>query len=134
MMPSPWENLYFKVWITAIKLLWSFQTSQEKNFKGSRKDWLWVSINFKDQTSAEEIEIYDDNSEEEYHCSNANNIVSSPLKLRGGLVFEIWTERGIMKKLLRNRGLVERGNPLRKRKVSKLFHQFSFRKACFRYY
>ena len=60
---------------------------KEKNFKGSRKDWQWVSINFKDQTSAEEIEIYDDNSEEEYHCSNANNIVSSPLKLRGGSCF-----------------------------------------------
>ena len=49
-----------------------------------------------------------------------------------------------MKKLLRNRrglgggggggGLVESGGPLRKRGVSKLFHQFSFRKACFHYY
>ena len=60
--------------------------------------------------------------------SNLNpSIVSSPLKL-GGLVFEIWTERRVMKKLLRNRGLVERrGN-------SKLFHQFFFRKACFHYY
>ena len=39
-----------------------------------------------------------------------------------------------MKKLLRNRGLVERGGgPLRKRGVSKLFHQFFFRKACFHY-
>ena len=36
-------------------------------------------------------------------------IVSSPLKLgRGVLVFEIWTKRRVMKKLLRNRGLVER--------------------------
>ena len=32
-------------------------------------------------------------------------IVFSSLKLRGGfLVFEIWTKRGVMKKLLRNRG------------------------------
>ena len=36
------------------------------------------------------------------------NIVSSPLKLGGVLVFEIWTKRVVMKKLLRNRGLVER--------------------------
>ena len=36
-----------------------------------------------------------------------------------------------MKKLLRNRG---GGGPLRKGGVSKLFHQFSFRKACFYYY
>ena len=38
-------------------------------------------------------------------------IVSSPLKVRWrgeGVVFEIWTKRGVMKKLLRNRGLVER--------------------------
>ena len=61
-------------------------------------------------------------------------IVSCPLKLGGYLVFEIWTKRGVMKKLLRNRGLVERGGPLKKRGVSKLFHQFSFRKACFHYY
>ena len=33
-----------------------------------------------------------------------------PLKLgQGFLVFEIWTKRRVMKKLLRNRGLVERG-------------------------
>ena len=38
------------------------------------------------------------------------------------------------KKLLRNRGLVERGGSLRKGGGgSKLFHQFSFRKACFHY-
>ena len=30
-------------------------------------------------------------------------------EIRGVLVFEIWTKRGVMKKLLRNRGLVERG-------------------------
>ena len=41
-------------------------------------------------------------------------IVSSPLKLGGFLVFEIWTKRGVMKKLLRNRGLVEREDTLRK--------------------
>ena len=34
-----------------------------------------------------------------------------PPKIREGgyLVFEIWTERGVMKKFLTNRGLVERG-------------------------
>ena len=36
-------------------------------------------------------------------------IVSSPLKLGGVLTFEIWKKRGVMKKLLRNRGLVKRG-------------------------
>ena len=37
-------------------------------------------------------------------------MVSSPPKIRGGiLVFKIWTKRGVMKKLLKNRGLVERG-------------------------
>ena len=39
-----------------------------------------------------------------------------------------------MKKLLINRGLVEREGLLRKRGISKLFHQFSFREACFHYY
>ena len=58
-----------------------------------------------------------------------------PLKIRRGfLIFEIWTKGGVMKKLLRNRGLVERGEILLERGVSKLFHQFSFRKACFHYY
>ena len=52
----------------------------------------------------------------------------------GVLVSEIWTKREVMKKLLRNRGLVERECPLRKRGVSKCFHQFSLRKACFHYY
>ena len=62
--------------------------------------------------------------------------VSSPLKLgKGGvLVFAIWTKRGVMKKLLINRGLVEREGLLRKRGISKLFPQFSFREACFHYY
>ena len=33
-----------------------------------------------------------------------------PVKLGGGvLVFKIWTKRGLMKKLLRNKGLVEKG-------------------------
>ena len=55
--------------------------------------------------------------------------------IRGGggvRVFEIWTTRGgvVMKKLLRNRG----GGSSYKEGVSKLFHQFSFRKACFHYY
>ena len=64
-------------------------------------------------------------------------IVSSPLPLKLGrfLVFHIWTKRRDMKKLLRNRGLVEKGgDPLRKRGVSKLFHQLPFIKACFHYY
>ena len=62
-------------------------------------------------------------------------IYHSPhLKLGGVLVFEIWTKRGVMKKLLRNRGLVEREGSFRKRRISKLFHQFSFRKVCFHYY
>ena len=66
------------------------------------------------------------------------SIVSSPLKLEGAggvLVFELWTKSGVIKKLLRNRGLVERGwGLLRKRGVFKLFYQFSFRKACCHYY
>ena len=40
-------------------------------------------------------------------ASKPSYIVSSPLKLGGGgafLVFEIWTKRGVMKKL-RNRGI-----------------------------
>ena len=41
-----------------------------------------------------------------------------------------------MKKLLRTRGLVERGDLLERGggEGSKLFHQFSLRKACFQYY
>ena len=49
-----------------------------------------------------------------------------PPKIRGGggvLVFELWTKSGVIKKLLRNRGLVERGwGLLRKRGVFKLFY------------
>ena len=33
---------------------------------------------------------------------------------RTGFVFNIWTKRRVMKKLLRNRGLVKRGGSLRK--------------------
>ena len=36
-MPSPLESLYFKIWITTVILLWSFQALQGKNFKGSLK-------------------------------------------------------------------------------------------------
>ena len=38
------------------------------------------------------------------------------------LIFKIWTKRGVMKKLLRNRGLVEKGVLLEMVGVSKLFH------------
>ena len=45
-------------------------------------------------------------------CNEQNvavsHIVSSPLKLGEGGSFLFWAKRGIMKKLLRNRGLVER--------------------------
>ena len=58
----------------------------------------------------------------------------NPPKIRGVSCFQnLDKERG-HEKLLRNRGLVERGSPFRNRGVSKLFHQFSFRKACFHYY
>ena len=61
-----------------------------------------------------------------------------PLKIRGeaGFLFLKFGERGgWSKKILRNR-LVKRGvgGSLRKGEGSKLFYQFSFRKACFRYY
>ena len=36
-------------------------------------------------------------------------IVSSPLRIGGVLVFKIWTKRGVMRKILRDRGLVEKG-------------------------
>ena len=63
------------------------------------------------------------------------HIYSSPLELGGVLIFKIWTKRGgVMKKLLRNRGLVERGGGLLERRISKLFYQFLFRKSCFHYY
>ena len=60
-----------------------------------------------------------------------NALVSqSPPKIRGGgggvcyLVFEIWTKRGVMKKLLRNRGLVEREDTLRKGEFPDCFISF----------
>ena len=68
-------------------------------------------------------------------CSAHVSIVSSPLKL--GRVSCFWNldKEGGHEKLLRNRGLVQRGGGhLRKRGVFKLFHQFSLRKACFHYY
>ena len=51
------------------------------------------------------------------------NIVSFPLKIRGYLLFEIWTTKGVMKKLLRNRGLVE-GASLRKGRGLNCFISF----------
>ena len=63
------------------------------------------------------------------------NIVSSPIKLGGGgFLFLKFLQEGGHEKLLKNRGLVERGGVLIERGVSKLFHQFPLRKACFRYY
>ena len=38
-------------------------------------------------------------------------------KLGGGVIFKIWTKRGVIKKLLRNRGLVERGDSFRREGV-----------------
>ena len=35
----------------------------------------------------------------------------------GGVIFKIWTKRGVIKKLLRNRGLVERGDSFRREGV-----------------
>ena len=52
-------------------------------------------------------------------------------KIRGVLVSEIWTKRNIVKKLLRNRGGQLKGGFSQKQEVSKLFHQFSFRKHVF---
>ena len=48
--------------------------------------------------------------------------------------FEIWTKREVMKKLLRNRGVCWKRGVLLERGISKLFHQFSLKKACFHYY
>ena len=49
-----------------------------------------------------------------------------PLKLGWWfLIFETWTKKGVMRKMLRNRGWVEREGSRRKGGVSKLFHQFS---------
>ena len=70
-----------------------------------------------------------------------------PVKLgEGFLFFKIWTKRGVIKKLLRNRGLVKRGGCLRKRDFPNCLVSFPqksgkivssknyfFRKACFHY-
>ena len=71
---------------------------------------------------------------------------STPVKLgEGFLFFKIWTRRGVIKKLLRNRVLVKRGGCLRKRDFPNCFVSFPqksgkivssknyFRKACFHY-
>ena len=56
-----------------------------------------------------------------------------PPKIRGGFLFLKFGQ--IMKKLFRNREVSWKGEGhLRRWGVSKLFHQFSFRKACFHYY
>ena len=54
--------------------------------------------------------------------------------IRGVLGFKIWTKRGSWKNCSEIEGLVKRGSSLRKGRVSKLFHQLSFRNACFCYY
>ena len=63
---------------------------------------------------------------------------SPPLKLGGVLVFQIWTKRGVVKKLLSNRGVswkgLGAGSLTKGGGGSKLLHQFSLRKACFHYY
>ena len=60
------------------------------------------------------------------------------LKLRGvgGFMLLKFGQRGgSWKNCWEIGGLVERGEgPFRKRRISKLFHQLSFRKACFHYY
>ena len=57
-----------------------------------------------------------------------HNFLPLPPKIRGGgvLVSEIRTKKGVIKKLLRNRGLVERGGggPLRKGRVPNYFVSF----------
>ena len=90
-MPSPLESLYFKIWITTVILLWSFQALQGKNFKGSLKtdSELIAILKIKPgqklcrncikkatevtEHCAEETEICDD-TEEEYHCSHTSNL------------------------------------------------------------
>ena len=54
------------------------------------------------------------------------DIVSSP-----PLVFKIWTKRGVLKKLLGNRGLVERGVPLRKGWGFQTFSSVFLQKSMF---
>ena len=62
-------------------------------------------------------------------------IVSSPLELGGG-VPRFWNldKEVVLKKLLRNRGVIWKGGLLLERGgggISKLFHQFLLRKVCF---
>ena len=49
----------------------------------------------------------------------------------GVLVCEIWTKRGVMKKLLRNRGLVERGVLLERGGFPNCFISFPSEKHVF---
>ena len=60
-------------------------------------------------------------------------IVSSPSKIMGWgiLVLEIWKKRVVMKKLLRNRELVERGGPYRKKEFPNSFISFPSEKHVF---
>ena len=55
-----------------------------------------------------------------------------PYRIRGGLLIcKIWTKSGVIKKLLRNRGLVEKGGSLRKGEGPKCFISFSSEKHVF---
>ena len=48
-----------------------------------------------------------------------------PYRIRGGLLIcKIWTKSGVIKKLLRNRGLVEKGGSLRKGGVQNVLSVF----------
>ena len=71
-----------------------------------------------------------------YRLVHMSIVPPPPHKFRGlFLVFEIWTKRRARKNCSETGGLVERrGGSTWKEGISKLFHQFSFRKACFHYY
>ena len=60
-------------------------------------------------------------------------IHSPPPKIRGRgvLVFEIWTKRGVMKKLLRSRGLVEREEYSYKEGDFQIFSSVFLQKSMF---
>ena len=63
-------------------------------------------------------------------------IVSFPLKLggvgEGGLFFEIWRKRGVMKKILRNKDVSSKGDStFRKRVFSNCFISFPSKKHAF---
>ena len=73
------------------------------------------------------------------HITIMNHSFLPPnIRMWGGgyLSFEIWTKRGFMNKLLRSRGVVWKGESSVRtgRGWSKLFHEFSLRKASFHYY